>query len=446
MLFQKSSCVQVFRAGVFLAACAMLAQTGAAPAQTGRKALDLLLANKYPELSALFSDTLKKTITLDFLNQRVAAELKEFGQPQSIGTAVLATDGPNQLISFPVKFSNTSIHVQFTLNGSGQIAGMYFRPADKPLPAIWTRPSYSKPDWFRSREVTIGDDKWKLSGALTVPAGKTRVPGIVLVHGPGPNDRDESIFATRIFQDLAEGLTSRGYAVLRYDKRTKVYGEAMSESGYTIEEETVADALRAVALLRKQPEADPNRIYLMGHSLGGYAAPRIAARDGGIAGLILLDSPARPIEEVSYDQSEYLAHLKGEPGPNDQARLTQMREEVQKVKSLSAGRDNPDIALGLPSEWWLDVKGYDPVASAVKLAVPILVLQGERDFQVTMKDFALWQSGLRGRPRAALHSYPKLNGLLVEGEKKSSPADFRTPGNVAPIVIDEVAAWLAATH
>ncbi|PWU08017.1 MAG: hypothetical protein C5B51_08570 [Terriglobia bacterium] len=430
--------------GVFLIGLALFGQTSSSPVDTGRKALDLLLSKKFPELSALFSESFQQTITLDFLEKRVAAELAEFGQMQSVGDAIVGSDGPNSLVSFPVRFANTALNIQFTLNRSGQIAGMYFRPPDKPLPATWNRPAYSKPELFRSREVTIGSDMWKLSGTLTTPAGNTRVPGVVLVHGPGPNDRDESLFATRIFADLAEGLASRGYAVLRYEKRTKTYGKELSETGYTLQEETVEDALRAVALLRTQPEVDRRRIYVLGHSLGGYASPRIAARDGKLAGLIVLGGPARPIEDVAYDQSDYLVHLNGEPRPNEQARLAQLAAEVQRVKSLAPGGNNPDVVLGLPAGWWLSVKGYDPVAEAAKLGIPMLVLQGERDFQVTMKDFALWQSGLDGRSNAVFHSYPKLNGLFIAGENKSTPAEYHNPGNVAPQVIDDIAAWLSA--
>src|SRR5690242_3823682 len=94
----------------------MIAQAVRSPAEIGKKALDLLLAEKYPELSGMFSDTMKQSVTLEFLQQRVSAELKEFGQPQNIGEAILAVEGKNNLVSFPVKFSNTSIHVQFTLN------------------------------------------------------------------------------------------------------------------------------------------------------------------------------------------------------------------------------------------------------------------------------------------------------------------------------------------
>src|SRR5215831_4967350 len=321
------------RSGLFLVPLTfLLAQTARTPEEIGKRALDLLLAEKYSELSGMFSENFKQTVTLEFLQQRVSAELKEFGQRQSVGQPVFGEDGTNNLVSFPVRFSNTSIHVQFTLNRSGQIAGMYFRPPDKPLPFTWKRPSYSKPETFHEREVTVGNDKWKLGGTLTIPVAKEKVPGIVLVHGPGPNDRDESLFATRIFEDLAEGLASRGYAVLRYDKRTKVYGEELSETNYTIDDETVEDATRAVALLRKQPEVDPSRIFVLGHSLGGYASPRIAARDGKLAGLIVMAGPARPIEEVALDQTEYVTHLRGEISPNEQARLDQMKAEMDKVK------------------------------------------------------------------------------------------------------------------
>ena len=81
-----------------------------------------------------------------------------------------------------------------------------------------------------------------------IPVGPPPFAGVVLVHGPGPNDRDESIYSNQVFRDLAEGLASRGIAVLRYDKRTKVYGEKMSELDFTLQQETVEDAVRAAAL------------------------------------------------------------------------------------------------------------------------------------------------------------------------------------------------------
>ncbi len=423
----------------------LLAQTSAPNATvTARKALDLLLARNYSALSGMFSDTLKKTITPEFLQGQVSAEMDEFGKPQTVGDVILGTDSGNTLVSFPVQFSKTNIHVQFTLNPAGEVAGMYFRPPNKALPFTWKRPDYSKPESFQERELIIGDDMWKLAGTLTTPAAAGKVPGIVLVHGPGPNDRNEALFATRIFEDLAEGLSSHGFAVLRYDKRSKVYGEELSQITYTLDDETVEDAVRAVAVLRKQPEVDPARIYVLGHSLGGYASPRIAARDGKLAGIILLAGLARPVEDAAMDQTDYVAHLKGEPAMSEQARLDQLKAEVAKVKGLDPKGDNPPIALGLPTSWWLNVKTYNPPAEAGKLNIPILVMQGERDFQVTMKDFTLWKSALSGRSNVTFHSYPSLNDLFISGEGAGSPAEYHNPGNVAPVVVDDIAGWIAA--
>ena len=130
-----------------------------------------------------------------------------------------------------MKFERVTVNVQFTLNESRTVAGLFFRPENAPLPALWRPPSYSKPAAFHESEVIVGDDAWKLGGTLLVPAGKGPFPGVVLVHGPGPNDRDETIYSNKIFADLAEGLASRGIAVLRYDKRTKVYGETDERDG-----------------------------------------------------------------------------------------------------------------------------------------------------------------------------------------------------------------------
>jgi len=193
---------------------------------------------------------------------------------------------------------------------------------------------------------------------------------------------------------------------------------------------------------RSLPRIDPARVYVLGHSLGGYASPRIAMRDGKLAGLILLAGLARPVEDAALQQTDYIAHLKGEPGAPEQARLNQLKAEVALVKKLDPKSDNPPIALGLPTTWWLNVKGYDPPAAAKKLGIPILVLQGERDFQVTMQDFSLWKSAL-ATTKTTFHSYPTLNDLFISGDGKGSPAEYHGPGNLSPAVVDDIAAWLS---
>lgn len=408
----------------------------------GRQALDYLLAQKYVELSALAAPGAKQTLTPQFLRERPGAELHSFGKLGAIGAPVMAKDGGNTLVSFPVQFEKTTIYVQFTLNEAGQVGGLFLRPAGAPLPPLWRRPAYSNPAAFHERQVTIGEDVWKLGGTLLIPSGKPPFPAVALIHGPGPNDRDETIYANKVFADIAEGLASRGIAVLRYDKRTKVYAPQMSEMNYTVQQETVEDAVRAAALLRRQPEIAPARIFALGHSLGGYLLARIAAQDGHFAGLIFLAANARPVEVMALEQNEYVAGLNANPTPDIQKRLADLRAEVVKVRNLDPKQSNPPVLMGLPLAYLLDLKGYDPLAVR-DLKLPMLFLQGERDFQVTMKDFAIWKSAMADRD-ATFHSYPALDHLFIAGDGKSTPAEYRTPGNVSGEAVRDIAGWVQA--
>jgi dienelactone hydrolase len=409
----------------------LLAQPAQDPAALGRKALDLLLAGNYPELSKMFTAEMKKAISDDALG-KIGTQIKSWGAVEKIGDPTPRKVGPNTIEDFPVKAATQNVILRFNIDRDGLVAGMFFLPGE----VAWNRPAYSKPDSFRERDVTVGEGQWKLPATLTVPAGQGPFPAIVLVHGSGPNDRDETVGGSKVFKDLAEGLASRGVVVLRYEKRTRQYSAAMAGlASFTVEDEAVEDAVKGAALLRAQPEVNPKRVFVLGHSLGGYLAPRIAEEDGKLAGLVILAGAARPMEDAVVDQAEYL----GVSADN----LKTVKAVAAKIKTLEPGDEDSPPVMGAPVAYWLDLKGYDPAALAKKLALPMLILQGDRDFQVTMKDFALWKAAVGANKAVTMRAYPALNHLFVAGEGKSTEAEYRKPGHVAPEIIDDIAKFLA---
>jgi len=406
----------------------LMAQSAADPATIGRKAVDLLLSEKYADLEGMFAQNLKDSLKLDALT-KLGGQIHSWGAAQNIGAPSVRTAGSSSVVVIPVTFAAQNLNVQMGINSAGLITGFFALPGG----VSWQRPAYSKPDAFQERDVTVGEDPYKLPGTLTIPKGKGPFPAVVLVHGTGPNDRDETVGAIKVFKDLAEGLASRGIAVLRYEKRTKLFLARMSAKPYTADEEVVEDASSAIELLRAQPEVNGQRIFVLGHSLGGYMAARIA-QEGKAAGIIVLASNARPLEDVIVEQAAGL-----ELPAQD---LANIKTAAAKVKKLETSDEDQPNVLGLPVAYWVDLKGYDPVASAKKLGVPVLVLQGERDPQVSMKDFGLWKAGLAGSKGSSAKSYPSLNHLFVAGEGKSTEAEYRKPGHVAPEVVEEIAKFI----
>ncbi|MGH9810826.1 MAG: alpha/beta hydrolase family protein, partial [Terriglobia bacterium] len=313
------------------------------------------------------------------------------------------------------------------------------------LKLAYKAPAYVKADAFREVEVTLNPGEWELPGTLTLPKGDGPFPAVVLVHGSGPQDRDEAIGPNQPFRDLAGGLASKGIAVLRYEKRTKHYAYKLTKRNIaiTIKEEVIDDALAAVALLRTRKEIDAKQIYVLGHSLGGYLAPRIAEGDNKLAGLILLAGNSRPLTDLIVEQADYLMALPDTTNAH-KAYLEDLKKQVERIKDpkLGEGMLKSERILDAPVAYWLSLRAYDAPATAAKLKVPMLVLQGERDYQVSMKDFEGWKKALKGRDNVRFKSYPKLNHLFVEGEGKSQPREYGEPGHISGAVLDDIVAWI----
>jgi uncharacterized protein len=307
---------------------------------------------------------------------------------------------------------------------------------------------YADKKTFTEKEFEAGLKEWPLPVTLTIPNGIGPFPAVVLVHGSGPNDRDETLFENKPFRDIAWGLATRGIAVLRYDKRTFHYKAKLIPhlKRFTLNEETVDDAVAMVKHLAEEPRIDRNKIYVLGHSLGGMAIPRIARKDKNkqAAGFIVLAGVARPFEDLILEQFRYMVKLDGKVEPLEKTLLENTEKQVALIKSKKLSVDTPPGQLipGTFGAYWLDLRGYRPASEAAGMSRPLLILQGGRDYNVTMVDFNIWKSKLTGRKNVRFKSFPDLNHLMIEGKGKSTPMEYQTPGHVAEEVIDTIYNWI----
>lgn len=293
---------------------------------------------------------------------------------------------------------------------------------------------------FQGQELSFKSDGPEMQGTLLLPEGTGPFPLVILVHGSGPNNRNETVLANTPFKDIAEGLAEKGVASFRYDKRRL----SPEMKKLTVYDETINDAVAASELFKSNLKI--SKIYILGHSLGGMLIPRIASKCKTASGYIILAGAARPMEDLILEQTEYiLGNDKSVSQDTKQLQMTIIKNIVQNIKTLTPdSKKMTGELMGCPASYWLDLQGYEPAKEAKKITKPILILQGMRDYQVTMKDFEIWRKELAGNANVEFKTYMGLNHLFIYGTGKSLPEEYMKKGRVADEVIADIASFVKA--
>jgi hypothetical protein len=409
------------------------------PAARARQFVELLSKNDGAGAAALLTEQMKAKLPTDKLSQVWQGLVSQAGAFRQFAGFRIEASESTDVVFVTCEFEKLKLDAQIPINKTGLISGLNFS-----VHSEYALPAYVKPSSFHEKDVIVGQGEWSLHGTLTIPNGTGPFPALILVHGSGPSDRDEALGPNKPFRDIAWGVASRGVAVLRYNKRSYEHPMSAKVASLTLNEEARDDAVSAAALLRRIPEINPTKIFVLGHSLGAVVAPRIAKADPAIAGLILEGGVARPYLDLLLTQVGHNQTVDGPVSAAAEKQVEELKQQIARANNADLKPGDPASALpfGAPATYWLDVRGYRPAELARELKQPMLILQGERDYQATMEDFALWKQALADR-NVEFKVYPKLNHFFIEGEGVSSDAEYLKPGHVSAAVVEDIAQWIA---
>jgi len=347
-------------------------------------------------------------------------------------------------VSVVLRTPSTALEAVVSVDSRGRLLNLQVTPLAVP----WQHPDYAVPTSFDEVELNLGDRPLVVGATLSLPKGaQGRVPAVVLLSGGGAFDRDMTMGNNRIGKDLAWGLASRGIAVLRFDRAAHTHPTVVARNpDRTPTDDYVPFGAAAFDALRVHPAIDPARIVLVGHSMGGSFAPRIAAARRDVSGLVLLAAEAQPMNQAAVRVMKYLAAL-------DPASPT-LRDAAAAMEELAANVDSPQLSrrtdprtlpFGYSGAYWLDVRGYDPIRTATDVAKPMLILQGGRDYQVTVDDdLALWRAAFEGRDDVTIRVYDNDDHLFFSGTGPSTPALYEPRQHVDEAVVADIAHWITA--
>ncbi len=396
----------------------------------------LFLEEEFSAAYDLHDATMKAVFTEDKMKQAYESLVAQYGAYVLTYGKETLTQGGYNVVVLKVKFERAYLNIVIPVNSEGKVSGLRFAPGKPPENEV---PQYVNMDAFVEKEIEFSSEPWVLKGTITVPKGADSFPIVVFVHGSGPADRDETIGLNKPFRDLAWGLASMGIASLRYDKRTYTYGKRMQEEGIfpTIEQEVIEDACAAINTVRSLEEV--THVYLLGHSLGATLAPFIALSNfEELSGVIMLAPTPRKLAQVMKDQYLYILSL----GQSEEVEK-QILNAIEILDLVIERKLSPNgMALGVPASYFYELEKYNPIDYLREISLPVLILQGSKDYQVTVeKDFRVLENALSDKSNVEFKLFDGLNHFFMKVQK-STPADSMISNHVEEEVVFAIGQWI----
>lgn len=382
------------------------------------------------------TEDIKKQISEEYLKSVWQSTVEALGSFIEIYSQDMESEGDVIVVKTVMKFEENGLLLTLSYDDKGQVKGIWFsyQPFEEEVQS----------EKFTEYDIEIGSSEFALDGKLTLPNDVSNPPVVILVQGSGTTDLDETIGAVsnKPFRDLAHGLAERGIASIRYNKRFYQYADQATDH-FTIYDEVLNDVSYAIDLAATDERVDGSKIYVIGHSLGGMLAPKIAKDNPEVVGFVSLAGSPRHLEDIILDQvkdaMEFQTNLTQE---DKEYALKQYEEMVQTIKNL--GNENlGEAILGASGYYWKSLNEIDTEGLVKELSIPMLFLQGSEDFQVYADvDFEEWKTILEGNTNASFVLYDGLNHLFMQSNGLFDTKEYDIKGSVDAKVIEDISEWI----
>ncbi len=405
-----------------------------------RQGAEALIKGEYEKAFNLFNAKMKQALPQDKLEMAVMQVRVQYGKFEKIADEKEVSP---ETFDFSVKCRKGVRVFRISVDQELKIQGLFFLP-DYSY-ARTAKVNYLDETRFAEENISCGKKK-PLPGTLCVPSKMaSRFPVALLISGSGPSDRDETVGANKVFRDLAHGLAYYGIASLRYDKITRVY-PIDDPVNFTQKEEVIDPALEWIRLLKAHAKVDPSKIFFIGHSQGASLLPRLLSVTSGIRGAVLMAGNVTPVHELIYNQSVYLYGLEGKVSPQNQKYLEMLKQNVDYINHPDFEPKASEIYSyrNISKAYLLDEIKNRPSQFVASLSLPLLVINGKRDYQVPVSEFEEWRKILQGCPDISFKLYDSLNHLFIEGRRPglSTPQEYEIPGHVSEEVLKDISDWI----
>ncbi len=309
------------------------------------------------------------------------------------------------------------------------------------------------------KEITLdAGTGYPVKGMIKMPKGELKA-GIVIVDGSGPNDMNMTLGQNKMMKHLSDQLAEKGFAVLRFNKRTYQYGKELAKIGMQnktlIKDEFIDDAAEGLKTLAKEQGIPTDKLFILGHSQSGSYLPVINETAGNLAkGYIILSGTPTNIAELSKKQLEKVIEEGSENADEEQVKMMKQNiktndELLKKIETMSDEELNKpeNYPFGIPGVYVKDLMKYDPIKLYNDSKLPVFIRNAEFDKQVPVSEIELWKKGLDKNENDSIEEVKGANHMMQPSDGKTKLAnlitdEYQKDAPIVSSVIDDIAAWI----